>query len=290
MRLKADLLLLLVAMIWGTGFVTQGIAAQYHLAYLFNGVSFVLAALVLLPFVRRGIKIPRAQWIWMLVIGFVLFVASALQQIGLFYTQVANAGFLTSLYVVFTPFLLFIGFKEKPHWLNGVAVLLAAVGAFFLSTAGHFSFQAGDLIEAAGSIFWALHVILVGKFASRFDSLSFASGHFLVSGLLNLFAGLFLERFNLLLLPVVIFAVLYRAILSVGVGYSLQIWCQKHAPPTDAALILGLESVFATLAGWIFLSQSLLPIQLAGCAGIFMAVLISQIGRRWMGRSGVGMD
>ncbi|HET9909592.1 MAG TPA: DMT family transporter, partial [Anaerolineales bacterium] len=186
MRLKADLLLFMVAIIWGTAFVAQGVAGQYKVAYLFNGVSFMLAALILIPFTLKGAgstKITSEQWKWMLIAGVVLFIATAMQQVGLLYTKVANASFLTSLYAVFTPFLLWIGFREKPHRLDTIAVGMAAVGAFFLSTAGKFEVQRGDSLEVIGSIFWALHFVVIGKFASRFESVSFASGHFFISGL-----------------------------------------------------------------------------------------------------------
>ncbi len=276
MRLKADLLLFLVAIIWGTAFVAQGIAARFHVAFLYNSVSFILAALILVPFIPRHIKITRAQWLWMLAAGSVLFVATALQQVGIFYTKVANAGFLTSLYTVFTPFLLFIGFREKPHRLDVIAVTMAVVGAFLLSTAGRFQVQPGDAMETIGSIFWALHFVVLGKFASKFESISFAAGHFFVSGLLNLIMGLLFENLNLLTPLPVLGAILYRATLSIGIGYTLQVWGQKHTPPTDAALILGLEAVFAVIAGWIALHQNLLPFQLVGCVVIFLAVLISQ--------------
>src|SRR5581483_9018352 len=221
MRLKADLLLFMVAVIWGTAFVTQGIAGQYHVAYLFNGVSFMLAALILIPFIPRGMKIAKSQWAWMLVAGVILFVATATQQVGIFYTKVANAGFLTSLYAVFTPFLLWIGFREKPHRLDIIAVMLAAVGAFFLSTAGRFEVHKGDALEVIGSIFWALHFVVLGKFASKFESVSFASGHFFISGFLNFGVGLFAENLNMLTPLPLLGAVWYRAALSIGIGYTL---------------------------------------------------------------------
>ena len=136
MRLKADLLLFMVAVIWGTGFITQGVAARYQVAYLFNGISFMLAAVILIPFIPRGTKISADQWKWMIIAGLILCFATGFQQVGLFYTKVANAGFLTSLYVVFTPFLLWMMFREKPHWVDLLAVFLAGIGAFLLSTGG----------------------------------------------------------------------------------------------------------------------------------------------------------
>lgn len=280
MRLKADLLLFMVAIIWGTGFVTQGVAARYQVAYLFNGVSFMLAALILIPFIPRGAKrekVTKEQWKWMLIAGVILFFATAFQQVGLFYTKVANAGFLTSLYVVFTPFLLWITFREKPHWVDLLAVVLAGVGAFFLSTGGRFEVQRGDALEVIGSTFWALHFVVLGKFATKFESVSFASGHFFISGLINFTCGLIFEDLSPLTALPLIGAILYRASISIGIGYTLQVWGQKHTPPTDAALILSLEAVFAVIAGWIMLDQTLLPIQIFGCVVIFVAVLISQV-------------
>lgn len=283
MRLKADLLLFMVAIIWGTAFVAQGVAGQYGVAYLFNGISFMLAGVILIPFIpkrTRETKIPANQWKWMVAAGVVLFIATAMQQVGLLYTKVANASFLTSLYAVFTPFLLWIGFRERPHWVDMIAVTLAGVGAFMLSTSGKFQAQPGDSIELLGSLFWALHFVLLGKFAAKFDSVSFAAGHFFISGLLNFIVGLFVEDPSILTALPLMGAILYRATLSIGVGYTLQVWGQKHTPPTDAALILGLEAVFAVIAAWLWLKQTLLPIQVIGCIIIFVAVLISQL-KEW---------
>lgn len=280
MRLKADLLLFMVAVIWGTAFVAQGVAGRYGLAYLFNGVSFMLASLILIPFIPRGTKVPKEQWKWMFIAGIVLCFATALQQVGLFYTKVANASFLTSLYAVFTPFLLWIGFGERPHRLDLIAVTLAGIGAFLLSTSGQFQVQAGDALELTGALFWALHFVVLGKYASKFESVSFASGHFFISGFINLLVGLFVEDISTLTLLPVLGAILYRATFSVGIGYTLQVWGQKHTPPTDAALILGLEAVFAVIAAWFLLDQKLLPIQIIGCVVIFIAVFISQF-KEW---------
>jgi len=277
MRLKADLLLFMVAIIWGTAFVAQGIAGQYGVAYLFNGVSFMLAGLILIPFVPRSTKISKDQWKWMLIAGVILCIATAMQQVGMLFTKVANASFLTSLYAVFTPFLLWIGFRERPHWVDLIAVTLAGVGAFMLSTGGQFQVQAGDALELIGSIFWALHFVVLGKYATKFESISFAAGHFIISGFINFAIGLFVEDISILTSLPLIGAILYRATLSIGIGYTLQVWGQKHTPPTDAALILGLEAVFAVLAAWFALKQTLFPVQIVGCVIIFVAVLISQL-------------
>jgi drug/metabolite transporter (DMT)-like permease len=278
MRIKANLTLFGVAVIWGSGFITQGLAGEYKVAYFFNGVSFMLAAVILIPFFPRGKKVPLQQVKWMLIAGFILFFATALQQVGILYTKVANAGFLTSLYAVITPFLLWLGFRERPHWMDLIAVIAATVGAYFLSTAGKgFQFQKGDSLEVLGAVFWGLHFVILGKYASRFEPITFASGHFFVTGLLNFIMGIRFESLSQLTPLPLIFAILYRASLSIGIGYTLQVWGQNHTPPTDAALILGLEAVFAAIAAWLILGQFLLPLQVMGCLIILIAVMFSQL-------------
>jgi drug/metabolite transporter (DMT)-like permease len=278
MRIKADLTLFAVAIIWGTAFIAQDVAGQYRIAYLFNAASFLLGAFILVPFIPRGNLPSAGQWKWMGIAGLILFAAAALQQIGIFYTKVANAGFLTSLYTVFTPFLLWVSFRERPHWLDAIAVTAAVGGAYLLSSAGQgLEFQQGDGLIFLGALFWALHFVVLGKFASRYESVSFAAGQCLVCGLLNLAVGLFTEPLTQLTHLPMLAAIIYRGLMSVGIGYTLQVWGQSHTPPTDAALILGLEAVFAALAGWLILSQLLLPVQIIGCGIIFAAVMLSQL-------------
>jgi drug/metabolite transporter (DMT)-like permease len=285
MRLKADLTLLFVSIIWGSAFVAQRVAGQMGSVYFFNGSRYLLAALVVLPFALRVGRIDnptfllRDQYKWMIIAGFFLFLGSALQQAGLVYTTAGNAGFITSLYVVLVPIVLFLFWGERFHWLSIVAILLAGMGAFLLSTGGRFEVRWGDALELVGALFWTLHVIVLGKYASRFDSLSFSVGQLVVCGLLNLGVGVFVE-------PVISFdgtlwfAIAYTAIFSLGLCYTLQIWAQRHTPPAEAALILSLESVFAVLAGWILLAEVLSGIQAFGCALIFTAVLLSQFKER----------
>ncbi len=274
-RLQANLLLVVAAFIWGTAFVAQSAVTQYHLAFLYNAASFGLAGLILIPLVKR--KPTRAQWRWMILGGALLFGGSAFQQVGMFYTKVANASFLTALYVVFTPIILFVGFREKPSWLEFLAVALAVVGAFLLATGGEFHSQWGDVLEAIGAFFWALHIVMLGKMASRFDSISFAFGQFLVCGLLNLAVGIFWEDPRSLFLMPVVASTLYRAVLSIAIGYTIQIWAQRFTPPTDAGLIFALEAVFAALVAWLILSESLQFSQVIGCGLILLAAALAQI-------------
>lgn len=286
MRLRADLTLLLVSIIWGSAFVAQRVAGQMGSVYQFNGVRYLLAALVVLPFawrtagrVAHSNRIPREQYKWMFMAGFLLFVASALQQAGMVYTTAGNAGFITSLYVVLVPVILFLFWGEKPHWMYIAAVGLAGVGAFLLSTGGRFQIHLGDALEFLGALFWAFHVVILGKYASKFEAMSFSVGQLAVCGALNLGVGAIVEP-ALTLHPQLMLAIAYTALFSLGLCYTLQVWAQRHTPPSDAALILSLESVFAVLSGWLLLNETLAAIQILGCVLIFAAVALSQF-REW---------
>ena len=286
MRLKADLTLLIVSIIWGSAFVAQRVAGQMGSVYYFNGARYLLAALVVLPLalkVRRSGNLPHAlpreQYKWMFVAGFFLFAGSALQQAGMVYTTAGNAGFITALYVVLVPIALFFFWREKPHWISIAAVALAGMGAFFLSTGGRFEVRAGDALELIGALFWTFHVIILGKFASKFESMSFSVGQLVVCGALNLAIGAFVESPMPISWPL-IGAIVYTALFSLGLCYTLQIWAQRHTPPADAALILSLESVFAVLSGWLLLDERFAALQVFGCVLIFIAVLLSQF-KEW---------
>jgi drug/metabolite transporter (DMT)-like permease len=222
---------------------------------------------------------PREQYKWMFVAGFLLFAGSALQQAGMVYTTAGNAGFITSLYVVLVPFALFFIWREKPHWMSIVAVVLAGAGAFLLSTGGRFEVKPGDALELIGALFWTFHVIVLGKYASKFEALSFSAGQLIVCGLLNLGVGIVVEPM-MSFSGQLMFGIAYTAFFSLGLCYTLQVWAQRHSPPADAALILSLESVFAVLSGWLLLNEKLVFIQIFGCMLIFVAVVLSQF-KEW---------
>jgi drug/metabolite transporter (DMT)-like permease len=279
MRFKANLTLLFVAAVWGSAFVSQRLVGLDGNVFIFNGARFILGALVLSPlFIWQKVGLfKQGQFLWMAIAGTVLFIASALQQAGLQYTTAGNAGFFTSLYVVLVPLVILIGWKERPYWLAWVAVTLAGVGAFLLSTAGRFEVQPGDMLELVGAVFWAFHVVLIGKFASRYHALSFSVGQFVVGGILNLITGLIFEHPAPETWGLMTGAILYTGIFSVAIGYTLQVWSQQHTPPTDAALIMSLEAVFAVIFGWLILGEALLPIQIFGCMLILFAVVLAQL-------------
>lgn len=278
-RYQADGILLLTAAIWGGGFAAQRIAAQFLGPLMINGIRFLLAAMILLPFTHFQVKITRSTLPGVLLAGVFLTLASNLQQLGLRSTTAGNAGFITSLYVILVPFLLWAFWRDSIAWHTFFAAGIAVVGMFFINTGGMLKFSTGDLYELAGAIFWALHVIIIGIMVRKMDVLSFSIGQFAFCGIVNLLFGLFIESHPLSAIVSSSWALLYAGILSGGIGYTLQSLGQKFSPSSDAALLLSLEAVFAALFGFIFLQEIASTSQLIGYALILVAIILAQVMR-----------
>jgi drug/metabolite transporter (DMT)-like permease len=297
-RFRADLVLLLVALIWGSAFAVQRVAAQYYDPFTFNGLRFLLGGLILFPFsklnpfhknnpshsgekagsLRKGTitSLDRKSFIFIFLAGLLLFGAAGLQQAGLETTTAGNAGFITTLYVVFVPLILVIFWREKIHWYSWLSAGIAIVGSLLLSTGGTLSLAPGDALEMAGALLWALQMILVSRAVQHMDVITFSAGQYLSAGIMNMIASFWMH------MPFTGFVdgwwtILYIGLLSTAGGYTLQSFGQKYAPPTDATILLSMEAVFAALTGFIFLGETMQPVQLVGCGMILVAVFITQI-------------
>ncbi len=134
----------------------------------------------------------------------------------------------------------------------------------------------GDLLVLASAVFWAFHVILIGFLVQRLDVLHLAVGQYLVCGLLNMLCGLLFEPWTAMPVAGAWWAVIYTGVVSVGLGYTLQVIGQRQAPPADAAILLSMEAVFAALFGWWLLGEQLNPVQLLGCGIMLAGMLLSQ--------------
>jgi len=297
-RLRADSVLLLVALIWGSAFAVQRVAALYFDAFTFNGLRFLLGGLVLFPFSKlnpfrntnrlqsekdkfpaKSITAPildRKSIGFIFLSGLLLFAAAGLQQAGLETTTAGNAGFITTLYVVFVPVILLLFFKEKIPRVAWLSAGIAIIGSLFLSTGGTFRLAPGDALEMAGAIFWALQMILVSRAVRHMDVVTFSVGQYLVAGSLNLLLSIWLYMpYNEI--SGGWWTILYVGLLSTAGGYTLQVLGQKYAPPTDATILLSMEAVFAALTGFIFLGETMQIVQLVGCGLILMAVIVTQL-------------
>jgi drug/metabolite transporter (DMT)-like permease len=277
MRLKADFTLLFVALIWGSAFAVMRVAAGHGIIFYLNGLRFLLGGVFLLPFARARGAFKRDTLGYVCLAGFALFAGVGLQQAGLATTTAGNAGFITSLNVVIVPLILWAFWKERPAPITGLAVGMAVFGGYLLSTGGGFQIRSGDLLILIGSLFWALHVVIVSKVQGRMLALSFALGQYVVCGLINIVTGLFFEHPSQVDMLAILAPILYTGVFSIAIGFTLQVIAQKQTPVNDAALILSLESVFAAFFGWLFLREGLLPVQIAGCILILAAVILVQV-------------
>jgi len=297
-RFRADLVLLLVALIWGSAFAVQRVAAQYFDPFTFNGLRFLLGGLVLFPFSKLNPfhkanrpskgkveestktigyqKVDRKSISFILLAGFLLFGAAGLQQAGLETTTAGNAGFITTLYVVFVPVIMVIFFRERIHWVSWLCAGIAIIGSLLLSTGGTLRLSHGDALELAGAMLWAIHMILVSRAVKHMDVITFSAGQYLAVGVINMIVSLWLNMtYNGLASGW--WTILYIGLLSTAIGYTLQGYGQKFAPPTDATILLSMEAVFAALTGFIFLGETMQAVQLVGCGLILTAVFVTQL-------------
>lgn len=276
-RLQADLLLLLTAAVWGSGFIAQRIAAPNMNIFIFNGGRFLLGALLLFPLIRFRLQIAKSNLTGVILAGILLFSAGAFQQAGMITTTAGNAGFITGLYVIFVPIFLWFIWREKQRWNVWVAALIAVFGMLLLSTGGELKLAPGDRLELIGAVLWALHVIVVGKTVQGLHPLHFAIGQFLVCAILNFSTGLITDPQGFTQISSLWWTILYNGIASVAIGFTLQGVAQKYAPPTDAALILSMEAVFAAVFGFLLLSERFSSEQLIGGILVMAAILLAQI-------------
>lgn len=285
--LRADFLMLLTAMIWGSGFVAQRIGMDYIGPYLFTGLRFMLGAIVLLPLVLRQGRgaarhepfLQRSLLLGGLCMGLALTLGINLQQVGLLFTSVTNSGFITGLYVIVVPLLgLIIGQRTGlGTWLGAI---LAVLGMALLSIDEDFQVASGDWIQLAGAFVWGLHVLLVSFFVGRHDAIRLAFIQFVTCAVISLMLAALFEEASLNAIWLAVPALIYGGVFAVSVGYTLQVVAQKHAIASHAAIILSLEAVFAAIAGALFLDESLSLRGYIGCALMLCGMLAAQLWPR----------
>lgn len=285
-RLQANGLLLLAAVIWGSTFVVQQVGTGGLKTMSFTGIRMLVGACFVLPFALRqyrqlsstGVSFTGSSWTGIFCTGVVLFTAAALQQYGIFHTTVTNAGFLTALYVPLVPVLSLLVLKRKIHWSAWPASLLCVAGTYIMSGAQAIDLKVGDIWVISSSFFWACHVILVGTMAVKTKApIVVACGQFLICGMCGTMLGIVVEQPSLADLQSGLFGILYAGMLSTGIGFTLQVIAQRYTHEADAAIILSSETVFAALAGFVFLGERLSALELTGASLIFVGIMAVQL-------------
>ncbi|QGM96170.1 DMT family transporter [Methylocystis parvus] len=281
-RMRADLLLLLAAFIWGTAFIAQKYANDSMGPLSFVGARFLLSWIALAPLAlyERGkagcASLGKSDLGLAALIGFCLFAGAGLQQIGLVTTTATNGGFLTALYVILVPLIVWAITGARPRRIVLLAGVVSIFGAWLLAENGHLQkWTSGDALILIADIAWAAAISLVPIFLARCDRPYFlAFAQYGVVAFLGLVGGLGLESFSGEGLAAALPAILYAGLFSGGIAYTLQIVAQKYTPAAEAALIMSLESVFAALSGALLLSERLTPLALLGCGLILAGAIL----------------
>ncbi|WP_028304105.1 DMT family transporter [Oceanospirillum maris] len=283
--LRSDLMLLITAAIWGFAFVAQRVGMDHVGPLTFNAARFLLGAVSLLPllFILKPTPIKPAEGKFRLnlmqgglIAGSLLFMGATLQQVGLQYTTAGKAGFITGLYIVLVPMLALI-WGQRTGRNTWIGAILAVVGLYLLSITDDFSLSYGDLLQLIGALFWAGHVLIIGWLSPQADALRLSIVQFFTCGLISLGAALFMESPTFANLGSAWLPIAYAGLLSVGVAYTMQVFAQKTAPASHAAIILSLEAVFAVIGGYLLLDERLDMQGLVGCGLMLTGMLISQI-------------
>jgi drug/metabolite transporter (DMT)-like permease len=297
-KIQHSVFLLLAAFFWGTTFVAQDVAMKFMQPFTFNACRFLLGAVVLFPVAfftgridplavnYRGGAIPgisagkKDRAVLLLTGGFFcglcVFLAGGIQQVGIVYTTAGKSGFVTALYIVLVPVIgRFIGRRCTPLiWLS---ILIAVIGFYLLCIKENFSVNRGDLITLGSSFMFAMHILTVDRFSPKCSGVQLSCIQFLFAGLLSLVTALLLETPDLASIGAALAPILYSAVLSSGVAYTLQIIGQRGLNPTLASLLMSVESVISVLAGWVILGDTLTAREILGCILVFTAVILAQL-------------
>tara|TARA_B110001454_G_scaffold71162_1_gene69220 strand:- start:1121 stop:2008 length:888 start_codon:yes stop_codon:yes gene_type:complete len=278
---------LLCTFIWGTTFIAQDTGMDNIGPFTFNAVRFFVAFLAVVPlalifekknFIKSIQKNKKKFTNLVILIGLSLFLGSAVQQVALLYTDVANAAFFTVFYVPMVPFIIFFIYKKPIHWSIWPSVFLCVMGGYLLTNFYSATVRIGDALVIIGAFFWSTHIIFTGKIIKDYNlPLTIGAIQTLIVSLLSLAVGLIFEDFIWSNIIKEKFQILYAGILSGGLAFVLQIYAQKNISPAPSAIIFSLEGVFATIAAWILLNQVLDINNLFGCLFILFGVLFSQL-------------
>jgi drug/metabolite transporter (DMT)-like permease len=285
-RVHANILLVLVALIWGSAFVAQSQGMAHVGPMVFTGVRFLIGALIVSPLMwlewrslhRRGQPLKQMDGLKIAGLGLLLLLGAAMQQIGIVHTSVTNAGFLTALYVPLVPVLSWLLLRKLPHWSVWPGALACLAGAYLLSGAQVLAISVGDLWIIASTVPWALHVLLVGRVADRMAApFLVAGGQFAVCGLSALLWSVGFESITWSGLNAAAWALAYTGVLSVGVAFTAQVVAQRYAHATDAAIVLSAETLFAAAFGYALMGERLDTLGLLGCGLIFISMMAVQL-------------
>ena len=276
----------LTSILWGSAFVAQDMGMDFIGPHTFNVGRFLVGFLVLIPFflffdlkkIKKKSINGKKTLFYLIILGFILGVGQALQQISLIYTDVANTGVFTVMYVLIVPFMSYFIFSKKIHWSIWPAVVFCLIGGFLLSELKNVSVRYGDTLGVLSAFCWALHIIYISKILKFFNfPITIAMSQCFVAFMFTILPMFLFENpsFNNIFKDV--YEILYVGILSSGLAFLLQTYSLQNLTPAPAAIVFSLEGVFAAIFAWLILDQFLNELKILGIFLILFAVIFSQI-------------
>jgi len=294
-RILPIVFILLASVIWGITFVTQKLAGYHMGSFTYNGVRFALGAISLTPVILIFEKATpgnsRHTFKAGMIGGAILFAASNFQQFGIILNKepgsASEAGFITGLYIVFTP-ILGLAFRQKARLLTWAACVIAFGGLALISIGpeGISSLKGSDGLLLLGAVFWAAHILFIDRFASSVDPIRFTAVQFGVCSIMSIISAFAFETVSIAGIWGGILPVLFSGVFACGTAYTFQLLGQRSVEPARAAIIFSLESLFAAASEAIWLREYMTPRKYLGGAIIFCGIILSQITLKRRGRSG----
>lgn len=278
-QIKADLALLFVAFSWGLTFVVVQDALAGIGPYYFLTLRFLMAAAFLAVIYWRHLAgLNRHVIATGTFIGLFLFGGYAFQTVGLQYTGPATAGFITGLAVVLVPLFSALIYRRLPgpYVLAGVACATLGLGFLTLRGGDVSSLNFGDLLILCCAVCFGLHIIMVGRFAGRYDPVLMAITQIATVAVISFVFALGGETFPERITAPVWTAFLFTAIPATSLAFLIQNSVQRYTSPTHTAIIFTTEPVFAALTAHVLGREVLAGVQALGCAFILAGMLVAE--------------
>ena len=285
MRLRGTLMLLAASFFWGTTFVAQILGMDGLGPYTYAAARFALGVLFIgaLWFLYRDKRAEqrragtfRSGFRAGIPVGLAMFIGVTLQQVALLYTTAGKTAFITTVYIVLVP-LAAVLLGQRVRAVQWGGAVLAFAGVYFLSAHGEITINTGDLLVLICSFFWMAQILLIDRYARAVDAIELCFMQMIVCTIGSAVLAAIYESFAWIDIWGAAVPILYAGLFSCGVAYTCQILGQAYVEPTQAAILMSTEAIFAAAAGWLILGETMSGVQLLGCALLLGGALMAQV-------------
>ena len=285
MHLRGTLMLLAASFFWGTTFVAQILGMEGLGPYTYAAARFALGVLFIgaLWFLYRDKRAEqrragtfRSGFRAGIPVGLAMFVGVTLQQVALLYTTAGKTAFITTVYIVLVP-LAAVLLGQRVRAVQWGGAVLAFAGVYFLSAHGETTINTGDLLVLICSFFWMAQILLIDRYARAVDAIELCFMQMIICTIGSAVLAAIYESFAWSDIWGAAVPILYAGLFSCGVAYTCQILGQAYVEPTQAAILMSTEAIFAAVAGWIVLGETMSGVQLLGCALLLGGALMAQV-------------